>query len=125
MRLDPYLDEFFTACSESYLPIIKYSDIYEYLICSSSLSSYEGKPGNAFKSLDSFQMVCTEGWSSSLRWRKWSSAVVITADVKPSQRSGVFYKTGVGVRENGEVSNAHYTCMAGLSKVCNHVGAVL
>lgn len=123
--LDPYLDESFIACSENDLPIIKYSDIYDYLICSSNLSSCEGKPGNAFKSLDSFRMVCTEGWLSSLRWKKWSSAVVIIADVKPSQRSGVLYKTWVGVRENGEVSSAHCTCMAGLSEVCNHVGAVL
>ena len=52
--LDPYLDESFIACSENDLPIIKYSDIYDYLICSSNLSSCEGKPGNAFKSLDSF-----------------------------------------------------------------------
>ena len=37
----------------------------------------------------------------------------------------MLYKTWVGVRENGEVSSAHCTCMAGLSEVCNHVGAVL
>ena len=123
--LDPYLDESFPVGSENNLPIVKYSDIYDYIIRSGTLSLCEGKPGNAFKSLDSFRMVCTEGWLSSSRWKKWSSAVVIIADVKPLQRSGVLYKTWVAVRENSEISSAHCTCMAGLSEVCSRVGAVL
>ena len=89
------------------------------------MSSCEGKPANAFKTLDSFRMVCTEGWLSLLRWKEWPSAVVIIADVKPSQRSGVLYKTWVAVKQNSEVSSGHCTCMAGLSEVCNHVGTVL
>lgn len=125
-NLDPYLNaDSFTVSSGNDFPVIKYSDIYEYIIGSSNVSSYKGKPTNAFKSLDSFQMVCTEGWLSSLWWKEWPSAVVIIADVKPSQRSGVLYKSWVAVQQISEISSTHCTCIAGTSEVCNHVGAVL
>ena len=54
-----------------------------------------------------------------------SNLLWIRCDVKPSQRSGVIYKTRVAVKQCGSVLCGHCTCIAGLSEVCNHVGAVL
>ena len=49
----------------------------------------------------------------------------IVRDVKPSQRSGILYKTWVAIQKDGAVLSGHCTCMAGISEVCNHVGALL
>ena len=62
---------------------------------------------------------------STLQAKTWADAVVIKGKVKPSQQSGVLYKTWVAVKKSGEVISGDCTCMAGLSEVCNHVGAVL
>ena len=35
------------------------------------------------------------------------------------------YKTWVAVKKSGKVISAHCICMAGLSEVCNHIGAML
>ena len=45
--------------------------------------------------------------------------------VKPSQRSGVTYKTWVAIKPCRSVLCGHCTSMAGLSEVCNHGSAVL
>ena len=120
--VDPYIDD---SYSFGPAPVVSYTNIYDFLICSSNGPSCDGKPANAFKSLDGFRMVCAEGWMSTLQTKVWADAVVIKGEVKPSQRSGVLYKTWVAVKKNGEVISGHCTCMAGLSEVCNHVGAVL
>ena len=121
-NINPYVDESY-SCGP--VPVISYTNIYDFLVCSSNDPACDGKPGNAFKSLDGFRMVCAEGWMSTLQSKTWSDAVVIKGEVKPSQRSGVLYKTWVAVKKSGEVISGHCTCMAGLSEVCNHVGAVL
>ena len=45
--------------------------------------------------------------------------------MKPSQRSGVIYKSWVAIKSCGTIQCGHCACMAGLSKVCNYVGAIL
>ena len=105
--------------------MVSYTNIYDFLICSSNEPSCDGKPANAFKTLDGFRMVCAEGRMSTLQTKTWADAIVIKGEVKPSQQSGVLYKTWVAVKKSGEVISAHCTCMAGLSEVCNHVGTVL
>jgi len=45
---------------------VGYTDIYDYLVCSSTDPSCDGKPANAFKSLDALRMMFAEGWMSSL-----------------------------------------------------------
>ena len=82
-------------------------------------------PQRAFKSLDSYHMVFSDGWMGSLNVKKWTNAVLVKCDVKPSQRSGLIYKTWVAIKPCGLVVCGHCTCMAGLSEVCNHVGVVL
>ena len=62
---------------------------------------------------------------NTLQAKTWANAVVIKGKVKPSQQNGVLYKTWVAVKKSGEVISGHCTCVAGLSEVCNHVGAVL
>jgi len=49
-------------------------------------------------------------------------ATVVKCDVKPSQRSGVIYKSWVAIKSCGSVQCGHCMCIA---EVCNHVGAVL
>ena len=120
--VDPYIAD---SYSFGPAPVVSYTNIYDFLICSSNGPSCDGKPANAFKSLDGFRMVCAEGWMSTLQTKVWADAVVIKGEVKPSQQSGVLYKTWVAVKKSGEVISGHCTCMAGLSEVCNHVGAVL
>ena len=118
--MDPYVD-----CYEnqlSLLPSVKYSDICDFI----ENHTIDGNdPQKAFKSLDSYHMVCSEGWMGSLNVKKCRNTVLIKCDVTPSQRSGVIYKTWVAVKPSGSVLYGHCTCMAGLSEVCNHVGAVL
>jgi len=70
-------------------------------------------------------MVCAKGWLSTLGVKELSGAVVVKCDVKPSRKSGAPYRTLVAVKRNGAVVNGHCTCMAGLSEVCSHVGAIL
>lgn len=118
--VDPYIDTFE---SQGPLPPVTYADIYEFLVSSHTLHSCERK--NAFKSLDAYRMVCSEGWMSTLGVKEWPNAVVLKCDVKPSQKSGKLYKTWVAVKRDGSVVTGHCTCMAGLSEVCNHVGAIL
>lgn len=70
-------------------------------------------------------MVFSEGWMGNFNVKKCTNAVLVKCDVKPSQRSGIIYKTWVAIKPCGSVLCGHCTCMAGLSEVCNHVGAVL
>lgn len=42
-----------------------------------------------------------------------------------SQAISMLYKTWVAMKTSGEVISGRYTCIAGLSEVWNHVGAVL
>ena len=120
--IDPYIDESYN-CGP--VTMVSYTNIYDFLVHSSNDPACGGKPANAFKSLDGFRMVCAKGWMSTLQTKTWLDAVVIKGEVKPSQQSGVLYKTWVAVKTSGEVISGHCTCMAGLSEVCNHVGAVL
>ena len=118
--VDPYIDSFDSPFP---LPPVTYTDIYDFLVNSYSVHSSQRQ--NAFKSLDAYRMVCSEGWLSTLGVKEWPNAVVLKCDVKPSQRSGSLYRTWVAVKGNGSVVTGHCTCMAGLSEVCNHVGAIL
>ena len=118
--VDSYADSYDSQLS--LLPTVKYSDICEFI----GNHTVDGKdPQKAFKSLDSYHTVCSDGWMGSLNVKKCRNAVLIRCDVKPSQRSGLIYKTWVAVKQCGSVLCGHCTCMAGLSEVCNHVGAVL
>ena len=118
--VDPYVDSYGNQLS--LLPNVKYSHICDFI----ENHTIEGNdPQKAFKSLDSYHMVCSEGWMGSLSVKKYRNTVLVKCDVKPSQRSGVIYKTWVAVKPDGSVQYGHCTCMAGLSEVCNHVGAVL
>ena len=88
--VDPYIDETYNYGS---IPSVSYTDIYDFLICSSNDPACDGKPANAFKSFDGFRMVCAEVWMSTLQTKTWADAVVIKGEVKPSQRGRVLYKT--------------------------------
>ena len=80
-NVDPYINGTFSCGS---LPVVGYTN-YGYLICSSNDPSCDGKPANAFKSLDAFRMVFAEGWMSTLQTKTWASTVIIKGEVKPSQ----------------------------------------
>ena len=118
--VDPYVDSYDNQLS--LLPTVKYSDICDFI---ESHTIDGNDPQKAFKSLDSYHMVCSDGWMGSLNVKKCRNTVLFKCDVKPSQRSGVIYKPWVAVKPCGSVQYGHCTCMAGLSEVCNHVGAVL
>ena len=66
------------------VPVVSYTNIYDFLLCSSNDPSCDGKPANAVKSLDNFRMVCAEGWMSTLQAKTWADAVVIQGEVEPS-----------------------------------------
>ena len=118
--IDPYLDSYTNEIS--LLPSVKYAHIYD---CIGNHMINGSDPQRAFKSLDGYQMVVSNGWIGSLYVKKWTHAVLVKCNVKPSQHSGTIYKTWVAVKPCGSVQCGHCTCMAGLSEVCNHVGAVL
>lgn len=83
------------------LPLVTYTDIYDYLVNSHSVHPCEKL--NAFKSLHAHRTVCSEGRLSTLGVQVWPNAVVLKCDVKPSQRSGILYRTWVAVIGNGSV----------------------
>ena len=117
---DPYADSYTNEVSM--LPTVKYSHIYDFI----ANHMVDGNdPQRAFKSLDNYRMVVSSGWMGSLYVKKWPHATIVKCEVKPSQRSGVIYKSWVAFKPCGSVQCGHCTCMAGLSEVCNHVGAVL
>ena len=88
-------------------------------------SVYSYSKQNAFKSLDAYRTVCAEGWLSSLQVKEWKRGIIVRGEVKPSQRSGILYKTWVAIQKSGAVVSGHCTYMAGISEACNHVGALL
>lgn len=118
---DPYLDSFINQ--GGLLPNVKYANIFDFLIGSHMVNHND--PQRAFKSLDGYHMVVADGWMGNLNIKKWTNAVIVKCDVKPSQRSGTIYKTWVAIKPCRSVLCSHCTCMAGLGEVCNHVGAVL
>lgn len=59
---DPYLQSFNSQVS--LLPSIKYSHIYDFLIGSHIVNCND--PQRAFKSLDGYHMVFSEGWMGNL-----------------------------------------------------------
>jgi len=122
-NVDPNIDETFSCES---LPVVGYTSTYDYLVCSSNDPSCDSKLANAFKSLDAFRTVFAEGWMNILRIKTWTSIVVVKGEVKPLQQSSILYKIWVTVeKKSGEVISGHYTYMARLSEVCNHVSALL
>jgi hypothetical protein len=62
---------------------------------------------------------------SSLGAKESPHGVLLTCEVKPSQRRDIVYRTWAVVGKEGSVLCGHCTFMAGLSKVCNHVGTLL
>ena len=86
--IDPNLDSYTNQIS--LLPNVKYAHIYDFMgnhIINAS------NPQRAFKSLDSYHMVVSSGWMGSLYVKKWTRAMLVKCDVKPSQRSRTIYKT--------------------------------
>ena len=77
-NVDPYIDNSYN-CGP--VPVVSCTNIYDFPICSSNDPSCDGKPANAFKSLDSFRMVCAEGWMSTLQAKTWPDAVIIKGEV--------------------------------------------
>ena len=66
----------------SLLPTVKYSDICNFI----KNHTIDGNdPQKAFKSLDSYHMVCSDGWMGSLNVKKCRNTVLVKCDVKPSQ----------------------------------------
>ena len=96
--IDPYLDSYTSQLS--LLPTVKYSHICDFI---GNHIINGNDPQRAFKSLDSYHMVVSNGWMGSLRVKKWLHAVVVICDVKPSQRSGIIYKTWVALKPCGSV----------------------
>ena len=108
-------------------PNLTYADIYSYLInfpsqfTSSSLKSYEG--------LESYNYV-TSGLVHNVLVKfihGVKSIYIVNSRVRHGQ--SIFSKTPtrvwVSIQGDGEVINAHCTCMAGLGVVCSHIGATL
>ena len=96
--IDPYLDSYTNDIS--LLPSVKYAHIYNFI---GSHMINGSDPQRAFKSLDGYLMVVSSGWMGSLYVKKWTHAVLVKCDVKPSQRSGTVYKTWVAVKPCGSV----------------------
>ena len=105
--IDPYLDSYTNDIS--LLPSVKYAHIYNFI---GSHMINGSDPQRAFKSLDGYLMVVSSGWMGSLYVKKWTHAVLVKCDVKPSQRSGTVYKTWVAVKPRC----AFLLC--GLKKMC-------
>ena len=78
-----------------------------------------------YKSLDSYKYFIA-GWVIEHKWKMVNDCCLITGKVNHSYAiSTTPLLPWVVVRSSGAVACGHCTCMAGLSEMCSHVGALL
>jgi len=78
-----------------------------------------------YKSLDSYKYFIA-GWVIEHKWKLINDCCLITGKVNHSYAvSTTPLQPWVIVRSSGVVVCGHCTCMAGLSEMCSHVGALL
>ena len=95
-EVDPYIDGVLEHSAD--LQDVTYEQIYDFLV--NRIHSSNNKQ-NASKSLDTYHTVCAEGWLSSLQVKEWKRGIIVQGDVKPSQWSGILYKTWVAIQKSG------------------------
>ena len=79
-----------------------------------------------FKSLDSFNYFKSGSVGKILHANVDEDLVLLKSDVRPSQKANEkCHSTWVLCGRDGTVHTGECSCVAGLSKTCSHVGALL
>lgn len=83
------------------------------------------KDVKAYKSLESYNYL-KSGWVGQVLVHQIdANLVLLKSTVQGSQSTGRLHNVWVCAKSEGEVVTAGCTCMAGMARVCSHVGAVL
>ena len=105
------------------VPPVTNMDIVSYLLLTHSY--YTKEQMKAFKSLDSYKYF-ESGFVLKVGTKIINDLYIVVGQVKHSQRANLKpLDVWVIVAADGSISTAHCSCMAGLSEVCSHVGAIL
>lgn len=103
-------------------PQVEYGDIYNYLILSRACDGEEMKN---YKSLDSYNYFKSGSVGKILHFAIKDRAV-LKSEVRPSQKvNSDFHNAWVLCDMVGTILTGGCSCMAGNSKTCSHVGALL
>lgn len=104
-------------------PPVDIMDIHDYLVNKTSYATR--KQLKAHKLPEAYNYV-TNGWVSEPRLKTVKSGILIMTEVNHSKSDSAQPLTAwVLVKEDGEVTFGHCTCMAGRGEVCSHTAAVL
>ncbi|XP_033759579.1 uncharacterized protein LOC117341823 [Pecten maximus] len=104
-------------------PEVLYGDIYNYLVKNRAVDESEMQN---FKSFDSFNYFKSGSVGKSLHAIVDDDLVLLKAEVRPSQKANEkWHSPWVLCGRNGFVYTGECSCVAGLSKTCSHVGALL
>lgn len=106
-------------------PEMEYGDLYTYLIDTPGVFTRESMKNK--KSLEAY-LYFQSGWVENVLscHIPQTRYTLLHANVKPSQRvNDPPHKPWVALTEEGTVTVAHCTCMAGLGESCSHVAALL
>jgi hypothetical protein len=102
-------------------PKIAFTDIYNYLI--SSTSAYTNKKQNAIKSLEAYKFV-EAGYVKKILVKSFNDKRLLLGTVIHSMRNEQAH-CWIICAATGRVFSAHCDCVAGIGEVCSHVSAVL
>lgn len=104
-------------------PSIQHEQIEEYLL---HRPASDGKPTDARVSMDATNFLLS-GWIgtvSSININK-EQHILLKCDIRRLQTVALSHSVWVCCEKDGYVETAGCTCIAGLAKVCSHVGALL
>lgn len=103
-------------------PQVEYGDIYNHLILSRAC---DGEKMKNYKSLDSYNYFKSGSVGKILHFIIHNT-VILKSEVRPSQKiNSEFHNAWVFCDMIGTILNGGCSCMAGNSKTCSHVGALL
>ncbi|CAC5403234.1 unnamed protein product [Mytilus coruscus] len=121
---DPYeMQKSEFSADMAHWPEVTYPDIVNYLVYTQS--AYTLNELKAYKSLQGYNYFIS-GFVQDIGHTCINGKSVFLGKVKHSQRmSDPSLRPWLIVEQDGSVTSAHCTCMAGIGEVCSHVGALL
>lgn len=104
-------------------PAVYYGNIYNYLVQSRAV---DGDAMRNFKSLDSFNYFQSGSVGRIVHVNVNDDMVLLKSEVRPSQKANQeHHLPWVLCERDGKIQTGECSCVAGKSKTCSHIGALL